>query len=203
MALLWVASSHLDAASPCQTRASAIERVHVAISQDVAISPAELETIRDQLTSIWEREDVVIDLTDAPHADGVQLVLTGAPIRVTPPTGNLCDLGVIRFVEGVPQRQFRVSVTAAREFVRQARPEWPSAIRTLVAARIMGRVAAHELGHYLLGESGHRARGLMRARFDGADLLGPHLGAFAPPHRAEVEAGLTRAATAAATEPAR
>jgi hypothetical protein len=110
---------------------------------------------------------------------------------------------VIRFVEGVPQRQFRVSVTAAREFVRQARPEWPSAIRTLVAARIMGRVAAHELGHYLLGESGHRARGLMRARFDGADLLGPHLGAFAPPHRAEVEAGLTRAATAAATEPAR
>jgi hypothetical protein len=87
----------------------------------------------------------------------------------------------------------RVSLTAAREFVRQARPDWPSAIQTLVAARVIGRVAAHEVGHYLLAESGHRSAGLMRAHFDGAELLGPHLGAFAPPHRADVEAGLVRA----------
>ena len=46
-------------------------------------------------------------------------------------------------------------------------------MQALEAARIMGRVAAHELGHYLLADTQTSARrDLMRARFDGADLLG-------------------------------
>ena len=54
-------------------------------------------------------------------------------------------------------------------------------MQALEAARIIGRVAAHELGHYLLADPRHQPTGLMRARFDGAELLGPHLKPFKPP----------------------
>lgn len=181
------------------SRPPAVQHLQVALVPAVSMTEAELETIRDQLTRIWGQEGIVIELTrSAQPAPGLRLALTSTRIQVTPPARDLCDLGVIRFVNGVPEPELRVSVPAAREFVRQARPEWSPALQTLVAARIAGRVAAHELGHYLLAESGHRRRGLMRARFDGADLLGPHLGAFAPPHRIDVEAGLIRAMTSSA-----
>lgn len=35
---------------------------------------------------------------------------------------------------------------------------------------VLGRTMAHELGHLLLGENSHTARGLMRSRFDVRDL---------------------------------
>jgi hypothetical protein len=58
----------------------------------------------------------------------------------------------------------------------------------LEAARIMGRVAAHEMGHYLLADARHQPEGLMRARFDGADLLAPNLKPFRPPSRRQFAA---------------
>lgn len=178
-----------------ENRPAAVDHLRIGLVRDVAFSEAEVDTLRDQLTRIWFREGVAIALVDAPvPAGALRLVLTGATIHVTAATRNLCDLGATRFVDGVPDPELRVSVTAAREFVRQARPDWPPAIRTLVAARVIGRAAAHELGHYLLGVSEHRPKGLMRAHFDGADLLGPNLGAFAPPRRVDVEAGVVRAA---------
>lgn len=198
VSLSWLASLPRPLPGVPEHPPAGIEHLGIALVREVPFGEAELETIRDQLTRIWKPERVVITLVDAPVPAGtLRLVLTGTAIQVTPATRNLCDLGAILFLDGVPQPELRVSVTAAREFVRQARPDWPPAIRTLVSARVIGRVAAHELGHYLLGVSGHRRTGLMRARFDGADLLGPHLGAFAPPRRVDVEAGIVRAAAAA------
>jgi hypothetical protein len=160
----------------------------------VSLTKAELEMVQDQLTRIWHQEGIAVELTaSAPAPGGLRLVFSGDLIRVAPAARNVCDLGVIRFTDGAPEPELTVSVTAAREFVREARPEWTPAIRTLIAARVAGRVAAHELGHYLLADSRHRAAGLMRAHFDGTDLLAPALGAFAPPHYADLEAGLIRA----------
>lgn len=36
---------------------------------------------------------------------------------------------------------------------------------------VLGRVVAHEIGHYLLGTATHSRRGLMRARFETPDLI--------------------------------
>ena len=198
LALFWAGpGSDFPPATGSGGRPAEIEHLQVALLRTGAMTDAELETIRDQLRRIWRQEGIVIDFTTSPApAPGLRVVLTDTPIHVTSPTRNLCDLGAIRFVNGTPEPQVTVSIGAARAFVREARPEWSPVLRTLIAARIAGRVAAHEIGHYLLGEPGHRSHGLMRARFDGADLLGAHLGAFAPPHRVDIEAGLIRATSA-------
>src|SRR5690348_3064744 len=111
------------------------------------LSDAEIETIRDQVTRIWRQQDVHIVFTSgeaAPDEGQLRLVLTDAPL-IGPATSNLCALGVIRFVGGRPDPELTVNVAAAREFVRRARPEVLPAVQTLMAARIVGRAAAHEL----------------------------------------------------------
>jgi len=48
--------------------------------------------------------------------------------------------------------------------------EWPPAVIDQVMGRALGRVLAHELGHYLLRSKAHQTSGLMRAAFSGSDL---------------------------------
>jgi hypothetical protein len=54
----------------------------------------------------------------------------------------------------------------------------------MLIARTIGRVAAHELGHYLLQSTGHPGKGLMRARYRTTDLIGNSIEPFEIP-RAE------------------
>lgn len=53
-----------------------------------------------------------------------------------------------------------------------------SDLRSQLTARAVGRIAAHELGHYLLRRAGHRKKGLMRRSYAARDLTGPWLGPF-------------------------
>jgi hypothetical protein len=55
----------------------------------------------------------------------------------------------------------------------------PPAIAHGVYGRALGRVLAHELGHFLLSSRAHRDTGVMRAAFSVADLTGPSRRAFA------------------------
>ena len=170
------------------------EHVQITVVQDVPLTKPELDMVQDQLTRIWRQQGVLPELTaSAMRPGGLRLVFSGSSTRVSPGGPNLCSLGVIHFINGAPEPELTVSLTAVREFVRQAHPEWSPGVQTLIAARIAGRVAAHELGHYLLADSKHRRTGLMRAQFDGSDLLAPLVSPFAPPPHADVEAGLTKA----------
>jgi hypothetical protein len=47
---------------------------------------------------------------------------------------------------------------------------WPSSLADVITARALGRVLAHEIGHFLLGSPTHTRGGLMRAAFDGRQL---------------------------------
>jgi hypothetical protein len=47
----------------------------------------------------------------------------------------------------------------------------PGAFAQILLGRALGRVLAHEIGHYLLGTAEHATHGLMRARFAPQDLL--------------------------------
>jgi hypothetical protein len=53
-----------------------------------------------------------------------------------------------------------------------------SDLRSQLTARAIGRIAAHELGHYLLRRAGHRKNGLMRRSYAVRDLTGAWLGPF-------------------------
>jgi hypothetical protein len=50
---------------------------------------------------------------------------------------------------------------------------WPAAVREELVGRAIGRVLAHELGHYLIAWRTHTPEGLMRMDFGAASLIGP------------------------------
>ena len=49
-------------------------------------------------------------------------------------------------------------------------PEWPSGKIEQVTGRVLGRVLAHELGHFLLRSPSHATSGLMRSAQSAPDL---------------------------------
>jgi hypothetical protein len=66
-----------------------------------------------------------------------------------------------------------ISLSGARE------PQWPGAVRDLVLGRMIGRVVAHEIGHWLLRSRDHSSAGLMRAHQTTDELAAPDRGSFA------------------------
>jgi hypothetical protein len=56
---------------------------------------------------------------------------------------------------------------------------WPTILRDRAIGRAVGRVLAHELGHYLLRSRTHASSGLMRAVQNAADLVAPGRETFA------------------------
>ena len=57
--------------------------------------------------------------------------------------------------------------------------DWPPAVRDDLIGRALGRVLAHEIGHYLLILRSHTPDGLMQPSFKAAALVAPDRGAFA------------------------
>lgn len=51
--------------------------------------------------------------------------------------------------------------------------QWPRSLRNFVLGRIIGRVVAHEIGHWLLQTRDHSSSGLMRAVQQTRELADP------------------------------
>jgi hypothetical protein len=64
--------------------------------------------------------------------------------------------------------------------VRAVSGDWdrraPARLSEELLARALGRAVAHELGHVLLGERGHRDRGIMKFSLSRQDLIGRRRG---------------------------
>jgi hypothetical protein len=121
------------------------------------MTSVEIEAVFDQVTRIWRRAGIEVEFLGSGgerRGTALRLVLTDAVAR--PPGPTLCAMGAIRFVDRTPEPELTVSVGAIWEFVRQARPGQSPGLQILYAARIAGRVAAHEIGHYLLGDNSIR-----------------------------------------------
>jgi hypothetical protein len=91
--------------------------------------------------------------------------------------GRRTTLGrVIRVSEDRPTRLIEVVfpavVASVRDQMAFGRPlrELPSVARDAVIGRALGRVAAHEIGHWLFGRA-HAPEGLMRASIRRRDLV--------------------------------
>ncbi len=116
--------------------------------------------------------DVRLTLGFAPAADA------GAR-PVDPPRHRVPGLGAIWFDEsGLPARALTIDAAMIAATIRETRlngrplDRWPPGLVAAIIGRALGRVLAHELGHYLLSSPAHAPSGLMRSAFDSRRLAG-------------------------------
>lgn len=87
-------------------------------------------------------------------------------------------LGRVMFIDGSPRRLIEVSMRAIRTSVREVHAEGPRSAAFLrvagrgVVGRALGRVIAHEIGHWLFGRK-HTEAGLMKPSLYPHDLIRP------------------------------
>ena len=116
---------------------------------------------------------------------GVNVTLRKGPLPVeSPPVGAVLSVrlaglapramaasspfGSIGFVSGLPKPLVFLHYDAISRAIAGSgalglrEGEWPTALRDRVLGRIVGRVLAHEIGHFVLRSPRHASRGLMR-----------------------------------------
>ena len=133
--------------------------------------------------AIWRRYGVGVALLRGDAADiatsDVQLSLAfapaGKPAATSRPAGP--QLGSIWFHDAItPGQSLTIDSEMVEAKVREGaaagKPlnQWPPAVADTMIGRALGRVLAHEIGHFLLASSAHASSGLMRPAFDGRVL---------------------------------
>jgi hypothetical protein len=147
-------------------------------------------TIKSIVSSTWEREGIRLSWREGtvqPDAwSGVDVWIAAIPGMPVKREGGV--LAELLFNAGTPRRLIRLSVDAVTAWVLPRSAWWlHTTPGTLVrqgwdpsqrVPRALGRVAAHELGHFLLGSPAHAPAGLMRASYDRPGHLVDRSGTF-------------------------
>jgi hypothetical protein len=122
---------------------------------------------------IWRPHGVQVVRSRPPEPRGDEVQLT---LELAPSSADRRRLGAVWLVDGVPQDRIVVvpgdvaALVAAVPWKGRPLAHWPKAVSDGVKGRALGRVLAHELGHYLLASGAHTSAGLMPRAFSGADL---------------------------------
>jgi hypothetical protein len=179
--------------------------VHLSIDQSGGLSELQLQLMVEEVRKIWS--DARVNVTSARYGEplgqnaesatiSLRILLMPPPVKdgaerilawVTP--GVAGGLAPLLFVSLSAVTE---TVLATEAFDRPVK-KLTRALRERLIAQAIGRVTAHELGHYLLN-AGHRDRGLMRPRYSAAELVGDWLDPFKVPSaerlvvRREIEA---------------
>lgn len=116
-----------------------------------------------------------------PAPDAVTLTVVAARPTAADRLRAPGALAAIEFdAGGLPRPEIAVYAGDVRDFIAHARvlgasdAQWPRAMREQILGRAVGRVLAHEIGHYVLATRGHAAHGLMRAAQAPDDLVAPN-----------------------------
>lgn len=156
--------------------------LHLVLSFDPAppLSPTAVRTALEEVARIWSRYDVTVVSTLDPAAE---VPPDATVLRVTPALSRRVaydtahGIGALDFSDAgaaLPHItiDYRGLVRMTRELRRlgQKAGQWPVALRQQTIGRVLGRVLAHEVGHFLLGQRGHARSGLMRARHNISEL---------------------------------
>lgn len=180
--------------------------VRLSIDQDGRLSALQLQLMVEEVRRIWS--DARVNVTSARYGEqplgqnaesatiSLRILLMPPPVKdgaerilawVTP--GAAGGLAPLLFVSLSAVTE---TVLGTEAFDRPVK-KLTRALRDRLIAQAIGRVTAHELGHYLLN-AGHRDRGLMRPRYSAAELVGDWLDPFKVPSaerpvvRREIEA---------------
>jgi hypothetical protein len=136
-----------------------------------------------EATTLWEKAGVRLEWIAG--SDGTEPA--GSRVRVlvipkhasTPSAANRRVLGeLVSF--GRPGAVAIASIDRAESVVTAWRgpASAPPSFHHNRVGVVLGRIVAHEIGHYLLNTRTHARSGLMRASYDIAELLEPRSGAF-------------------------
>jgi hypothetical protein len=177
--------------------------VNQAGADDDSLAAAEAEArdiwVDAGLRLVWLQPGAV-----ASPADGrlVTIIVRDDLVRhVTPaaaPRSHVGEpLGWTLFADGAPTNTIEVSMSAVTALVRQVsyggKPviDLPTGLRRLLIGRALGRVIAHEIGHWIGGRA-HAPDGLMRLGLSGEALISQ----FSPaPPRGWIRAATSRRLT--------
>jgi hypothetical protein len=175
-------------------RPAAALPVGVDITALAALPPRQLHAMVQETAAIWEPYGVALIWvrSDAgtPSLPDLQDLLTIASEdsgdRLPPPAAGSRRLGAVLFLEGseAAEKTVALSVEAVRRTIDEVPwanrrvADWPRTVREELLGRALGRVLAHEIGHYLLAWRAHTRDGLMRSGFCGDALVRPNRSAF-------------------------
>jgi len=170
-------SNQGDIALPsCTSRAS----VRLALLGRNVLPKAAITLMQGEAERIWARHAVRVDWLSPdeslePTADIIRVVSTASRSCSASDENDGRTLGCFKAGRGperslilvFPDRARLMIVRWAARFDQRVPAGW---IESRTAA-LLGRVLAHEIGHYLLGPE-HSMTGLMRGQYDWDDLLG-------------------------------
>lgn len=148
--------------------------ITVAVPSDL-ITPATATSIAAEANALWHDSGVDIEWSIGdrpgwtPDAPRLWVVFTD---RCSGERAGETPIASIMFINGEPTHRIIVCRSEAIVVVDRAAPEnhlLPPRLHDALAARVMGRAIAHEIGHYLYGP-GHAPAGLMRAEHSATDF---------------------------------
>jgi hypothetical protein len=140
-----------------------------------------------EIAAIWSAHGVVVaaDSGQPPSPDAVLLrvVVEPRPTALGPPWGG--PLASVTFDDtGMPAPVITLYLASVVEMIERANIPGagggasPAVLRERAIGRAVGRVLAHELGHFLLRSRWHAKVGLMRPVHTATDLVGPERAQF-------------------------
>jgi hypothetical protein len=165
--------------------------VHLSVDQSGGLAPRQLQLAVDEVRKIWS--DAHVAVTSGGYGDpsgpgeatiSLRILLTLLPVEDDARTLGWVTAGA----NGRSAPLLLISLPAVTGAVLSTRAydmpvkRLPRELRDRLIAQAIGRVAAHELGHYLLQRAGHDDRGLMRRRYVAAELVGDWLDPFKIPN---------------------
>jgi hypothetical protein len=164
--------------------------VHVSIDQDGGLSALQLQVAIDEVRKIWGDAHVTVTAGRYGEPCGPEEATISLRILRTPVPAEGADrtLGWVTLGAGGRSAPLLfVSLLAVTETV-MGTEAFDRPVKTLtrvlqqrLIAQAIGRVTAHELGHYLLQNARHQDRGLMRPRYIAAELVADWFDPFKVP----------------------
>ena len=164
--------------------------IHLSIDQSGGLSATQLTEAVEQVRKIWKPAG--IGVTSGRYAEPakpgdmvISLRMLGTPARKSDQSLVLAWASLSP--GGAPTPALFVSMPAVSELLSKTmvrgRPltQRPRALRDYLIAKAIGRVVAHELGHYLLHTREHARSGLLRPEYSADDLIAPGLQPFRVP----------------------
>ena len=151
-------------------------------------SPLTLRTAVAEANILWSPHGVAIDSDTPGAAPGDHEVLTVVVVEMPGASAVTWrrPLGEVSFgPDGMPAPVIALFLAEIRCFISSARVlgafewQWPRRMREEILGRALGRVIAHEIGHYVLRSPRHGDAGLMKPVQFGDALIGLERQAFA------------------------
>ena len=132
-----------------------------------------------EAAAIWVAHGVVVRAASSGLPSTADTIALRVVVQPRPPAAGTRwrgPLAAVRFDSaGIPRAEIALYLPDLVDMIEWSNAtvsdRWPTILRERAIGRAVGRVLAHELGHYLLRSRTHSPSGLMRAVRDTGELM--------------------------------